>query len=75
MLMSFSNLAGEPPSVDYCPPMQKHHIDSHHDSVQVFWVEPKFDDNVKVTEVTRTNVRRACQIVEFKIFFSELIFN
>lgn len=48
---------GEAPSVDYCPPTQKHRIDRHHDSVEVLWNEPKFSDNVKVIEISKTNVR------------------
>lgn len=47
---------GEPPVVDYCPPSQKHKIEKHHESIKVSWIEPKFSDNVKVTDVTQTNV-------------------
>lgn len=47
---------GEPPVVDYCPLSQKHKIEKHHESIKVSWIEPKFSDNVKVTDVTQTNV-------------------
>jgi hypothetical protein len=47
---------GETPVVEYCPPSQKHKIEKHHESIKVFWTEPKFSDNVKVTDVTQTNV-------------------
>lgn len=71
--MSISS-AGEPPTVDYCPPTQRHHIDSHHDSVQVFWVEPKFADNVKVVEVTRTNVRKNRENLGINFLIKNLLF-
>lgn len=47
---------GEAPVVEYCPPSQKHKIEKHHESIKAFWIEPKFSDNVKVTDVTQTNV-------------------
>lgn len=49
---------GEPPTVDFCPPTQKHKIAKHHDSIKVNWTEPKFSDNVQVAHVAKTNVRR-----------------
>lgn len=49
---------GEPPSVDFCPPTQKYKIEKYHDSVKAFWVEPKFSDNVRVVDVSKTNVSR-----------------
>jgi hypothetical protein len=50
------NKDGEAPAVDYCPPSQKHKIEKHHESIKASWIEPKFSDNVKVTETTQTNV-------------------
>ncbi|KAG5677773.1 hypothetical protein PVAND_007504 [Polypedilum vanderplanki] len=47
---------GEAPTVEYCPPSQKHKIEKHHESIKAFWIEPKFSDNVKVTDVTQTNL-------------------
>lgn len=47
---------GEPPSVDFCPPTQKYKVERYHETVKAFWVEPKFSDNVKVIEVSKTNV-------------------
>lgn len=49
---------GEPPTLDFCPTSQKHKIEKHHESIKVNWIEPKFSDNVKVTEVSKTNVRQ-----------------
>lgn len=48
---------GEPPTVDFCPPTQKYKIEKYHESVKAFWIEPKFADNVRVTDVSKTNVR------------------
>ena len=53
---SIIGIDGEPPVVDYCPLSQKHKIEKHHESIKVSWIEPKFSDNVKVTDVTQTNV-------------------
>ncbi|CRK94785.1 CLUMA_CG008279, isoform A [Clunio marinus] len=47
---------GEPPTVDFCPPTQKFRVEKHHESVKVTWIEPKFSDNVKVTDISQTNV-------------------
>ncbi|XP_070501322.1 uncharacterized protein [Chironomus tepperi] len=53
---TFFVVDGETPVVEYCPPSQKHKIEKHHESINVFWTEPKFSDNVKVTDVTQTNI-------------------
>lgn len=50
-------LEGEPPLLDFCPQLQKFKIANNYDSIKAFWIDPKFSDNVRVTEITKTNVR------------------
>lgn len=47
---------GEAPTVDFCPESQKHKVEKHHESIKVSWLEPKFTDNVNVTEIVKTDV-------------------
>lgn len=52
----FFYTVGEAPIVDFCPESQKFKIQKHHDSIKVAWIEPKFSDNVNITEIRKTNV-------------------
>lgn len=49
---------GEPPTVLYCPKNKQHTLDKFDDSVQASWTEPVFNDNVNVTNITKSNVRK-----------------
>jgi hypothetical protein len=49
---------GQPPVVEYCPDTQKYTLVKSHESIKLSWLEPKFSDNINVTDVTRTNVSK-----------------
>lgn len=61
---------GEPPTVLYCPKNKQHTLDKFDDSVQASWTEPVFNDNVNVTNITKSNVRK---LFLFSNFFCSII--
>lgn len=63
--------AGEPPTVDFCPNSQNHKIEKHHENIKIEWIEPKFSDNVNVTEVAKTNVTKTHKF--YIVFFNEIL--
>ncbi|XP_055612375.1 uncharacterized protein LOC129758780 [Uranotaenia lowii] len=48
-------MAGNPPTVDFCPDTQIYTIEGRHQSVKATWEEPIFSDNVGVVTITKSN--------------------
>ncbi|XP_063698079.1 uncharacterized protein LOC134829016 [Culicoides brevitarsis] len=46
---------GMPPVVKFCPETQHYTVARHHETIKVSWIEPIFEDNIKVTSVTKSN--------------------
>lgn len=45
-----------PPVVKFCPETQHYTVAKHHETIKVSWIEPIFEDNIKVTTMTKSNV-------------------
>lgn len=45
-----------PPVVKFCPETQHYTVARHHETIKVSWIEPIFEDNIKVTTITKSNV-------------------
>lgn len=45
-----------PPVVKFCPETQHYTVAKHHETIKVSWIEPIFEDNIKVTTITKSNV-------------------
>uniref|UniRef100_A0A336M2Z5 CSON011141 protein n=1 Tax=Culicoides sonorensis TaxID=179676 RepID=A0A336M2Z5_CULSO len=52
---SINVLDGMPPVVKFCPETQHYTVAKHHETIKVSWIEPIFEDNIKVTSISKSN--------------------